>query len=302
MQAELHHEHSKQHKGTKKLSRDSSFGHLRAALMSTLSAVETKLQQPSVELHHTQRAKVENSIQMLQVRDISSTPHDQSNLFNIKQMLILLNAKLADKNKFYNSKKGQGFKDIENKKPSQDEPQIKSYSKMEVAVIDSDVKPDLFGAIAGRRKFLLPPNFATVTASRVVLTQLNTSYSKERSDINIKAVSRKNIVVHTYLTQLRERFNDLFAWSYILSNNPPEYYELYAIKPVEKQANMNTLTKRLLPDAPAVTINPRPPKRLRLKGGVDEGIDAVQVDDMSVIDLAPEFNRSNIYSDKTSKI
>lgn len=302
MQTELHNTQKEANRVPKRLSRDSSHSYLHDSIMSTISAIEIKLQLGAFEVPKTQKAKVENSFRMLQVRDISSTPQNQSNLFNIKHMLILLNAKLANKKKFYNSTAGKGFEDIENKKPFQDVSQVmKSYSKMEVAVTEPDIKPTLFGSIAGRRKFLIPPNFASVTGSRVILTQLNSSYAKERSDINVKVVSRKNMVVHTLLTQLRERFNDLFTWSYILSNEPPEYYKLYAKNLIEKRVMSKPFHQRVLP-APAVTIPPRPPKRLQLKKMESDGIDAMEVDDMSIIDLEPKFHHSDIFKENSSNL
>lgn len=143
------------------------------------------------------------------------------NVTNLKKMLLLLNAKLhkeAFKNSLYNSKYPSL---IDTQEASLIK--VKSYSRKNcVQNYNMGKLPDIWGVSPlGPVQYFFPPHYATITGCRVLssLTSLNSTLNNE--NINITVLLKRNVLLRHNFNVLLERFNILFLWPMLLSNEGP---------------------------------------------------------------------------------
>lgn len=235
-------------------------------------------------------------------RLLGAAPADASDL---RCVLLALNATLAPRFRERARELAASLDESAARVEAAREPRVRSYSRAPPSSLEPLVRPTLYGAVAGRRRFLAAPCLATITGSRVILMLLAGMLSKEKSDLNIALIARRNSMLNEALMKFRERFIDLFTWPYILSNEPPEYYASHASELQAKRARATRSERRgrALPDVPGVTI-PRARRRKQPRARDDERIDAdaMDVDETTLLDIGRNFAlKSNPFKESSDE-
>lgn len=235
-------------------------------------------------------------------RLLGAAPADASDL---RCVLLALNATLAQRFRERARELAAALDESAARVEAAREPRVRSYSRAPPSSLEPLVRPTLYGAVAGRRRFLAAPCLATITGSRVILMLLAGMLSKEKSDLNIALIARRNSMLNEALMKFRERFIDLFTWPYILSNEPPEYYASHASELQAKRARATRSERRgrALPDVPGVTI-PRARRRKQPRARDDERIDAdaMDVDETTLLDIGRNFAlKSNPFKESSDE-
>lgn len=145
--------------------------------------------------------------------DIPSTSHNSADMH---KLLLLLKAKL-NKKRFERSIYSEQYPEL-----LQDQQEclvkVKSYSKKTTfkTVVLED-KPDIWGKRPLKRiSHVFPPNYDTITGCRKLMALALMKPEKRALHFNILA--RRNVLFKEQMELLIERFNTLFVWPLLLSN------------------------------------------------------------------------------------
>lgn len=145
----------------------------------------------------------------------SDIPSTSTNSANMHKLLVLLKAKL-DKSNFERSINSQQYPEL---LQEQQEclVKVKSYSKNSSKTVVLEDKPDIWGERPLKRiTHVFPPNYATITGCRKLMALALMKPEKRALHFNILA--RRNVLFKEQMELLIERFNTLFVWPLLLSN------------------------------------------------------------------------------------
>lgn len=147
------------------------------------------------------------------------------NMLNLKKMLLLLKAKL-DKMKFMDSSNYEKYQNLVKTDQESCSVKVKSYSRKEkIKTISLKGAPDIWGNnVLSNTEYMLPPNYATITGCRKLMAYVSGALQTAgQTPANFSLLARKNVFFKEQLFSLIERFNFLFLWPILLSNqSPPE--------------------------------------------------------------------------------
>ncbi|KAM3960689.1 proximal sequence element A Pbp95 [Aphomia sociella] len=196
------------HKKSKRITEESSEQEIEDAIIAAL-ATETindeesrKSDDDEIELH-------ENHV----------TSSESLNVTNLYNLLILLKAKL-DKTKFRHSSFFNKYPGLGDTQKEASLVKIKSYSKKnKIKTIRVDGSPDIWGNVTfSNLESVYPPHYATITGCRMLISHFT---KKTPCKNNIKDLSKRNNILKEQMALLMERFNTLFLWPLLLSNECP---------------------------------------------------------------------------------
>ncbi|XP_063542000.1 snRNA-activating protein complex subunit 4 homolog [Cydia strobilella] len=211
------------------------------------------------------------------------------NVTNLQKMIIFLRAKLKQ-DLFKKSSYAEKYPGLLNTQQDVNLFQVKSYSrKQQTTAVTFANAPDIWGNNAlGGVTYVLPPHYATITGCRKLMAYINnkTKENTSKSDVNINAsqLMRKNQIFKEQMFLLMERFNSLFLYSMLLSNEGPERVGKLV---VPKNRQKTDTTKAPLNILSSVSIpGPSKPFRSRVKS------DSLSDTNMS-IDLEPENDQTD---------
>ncbi|XP_013165531.1 PREDICTED: snRNA-activating protein complex subunit 4 [Papilio xuthus] len=143
------------------------------------------------------------------------------NATNIKKLLVLFKSKL-NKSKLINCEYSKKFPDLIEGHREVCLVKKKSYSKKECEKVVVKKIPDIFGTnTLDNLEYVLPPHYATIVGCRQLMAWVSESKKNRECDINLNALIRKNCLLKEHFFQLLERFNSLFLWPMLLSNESP---------------------------------------------------------------------------------
>ncbi|XP_063369361.1 uncharacterized protein LOC134657727 [Cydia amplana] len=205
------------------------------------------------------------------------------NVSNLQKIIVFLRAKLKE-DLFKKSSYAEKYPGLLNPQQDVNLFQVKSYSrKQQTTAVTFANAPDIWGNNAlGGVTYVLPPHYATITGCRKLMAYINakTKENTSKSDnINLNLLMRKNPIFKEQMFLLMERFNSLFLYSMLLSNEGPERVGKLAV-PENKQktdtikAPLNMLSSVSIP-------GPSKPFRSRVKSDS-------QSDTNMSIDLEPD--------------
>lgn len=138
---------------------------------------------------------------------------------NLQKVLLLLRARLNEKS-FKNSQDYKKYQGVDDANQAVSLVHVKSYSKKNKAVTVTVNCPDIYGnKKLGSPEYVLPPNMATMTACRMLITYVNESDQDLKSFLPV--LKKKNPILKEQMATLIERFNTLFLWPLLLSNQGP---------------------------------------------------------------------------------
>lgn len=144
------------------------------------------------------------------------------NATNLRKLLILFRAKLK-KAQLSHSKYSQIYPDLVSGDKEISLVNKKSYSKKDLLKRVVTRVPDIFGVnILGESEFVLPPHYATITGCRQLMAWIPDKMEMP-SDFNINVLIRKSVLVKEHFYLLMERFNTMFLWPMLLSNESPQF-------------------------------------------------------------------------------
>ncbi|XP_052752822.1 snRNA-activating protein complex subunit 4 [Galleria mellonella] len=170
------------------------------------------------------------------------------NVTNLHYLLMLLKANL-NKNKFTNSIYFDKYSALVDKREEVNEIKIKSYSKKnKIKTITIGDPPDIWGNTTFHNvESVLPPHYATIIGCRILISNFT---KKIQCKNNVKELARKNAELNKQMNILMERFNILFLWPLLISNEIPSP-KLYSDKLLLlRKSNI----KAPLPAVPGITI------------------------------------------------
>lgn len=152
----------------------------------------------------------------LALNEDTNIPSTSPNAADMYKLLVLLKTKL-NKSKFQKSIHSEQYPEL---LQVQQEclVKVKSYSKKStIKTVVLDDKPDIWGERPLRRiTHVLPPNYATITGCRKLMALALRKPDKRVIHFNILA--RRNVLFKEQMELLIERFNTLFVWPLLLSN------------------------------------------------------------------------------------
>ncbi|XP_048001548.1 snRNA-activating protein complex subunit 4-like [Leguminivora glycinivorella] len=149
------------------------------------------------------------------------------NVSNLQKIMIFLRAKLKQ-DLFKKSSYAEKYPGLLDTQQEVNLFQVKSYSrKQQTNVVKFTDAPDLWGNnTLGNVTYVLPPHYATITGCRKLMAHINTKTKenalKPESNINLNHLIRRNTVFKQQMFLFMERFNSLFLYSMLLSNEGPE--------------------------------------------------------------------------------
>ncbi|XP_026321260.1 snRNA-activating protein complex subunit 4 [Hyposmocoma kahamanoa] len=152
----------------------------------------------------------------LALNENSDIPSTSPNSVDMYKLLVLLKAKL-NKSKFQKSSLSEQYPDL--LLDQQDcLVKVKSYSKKAtIKTVVLDDKPDIWGERPLKKiTHVFPPNYATITGCRKLMALALLKPEKRALHFNILA--RRNVLFKEQMELLIERFNTLFVWPLLLSN------------------------------------------------------------------------------------
>lgn len=143
------------------------------------------------------------------------------NSTNMKKLLILFKSKL-NKKKLEASKYSKRFPDLIEGKQEVCLVRKKSYSKKDREKMVVKKIPDIFGTnTLDNLEYVLPPHYATIIGCRQLMLWVSENKNNKVCDINLNVLMRKNVLLKNHFFHLLERFNSLFVWPMLLSNESP---------------------------------------------------------------------------------
>ncbi|KPJ19168.1 snRNA-activating protein complex subunit 4 [Papilio machaon] len=197
----------------KKITINSPENVIEDGIMATLVNQITKVEEVK-KLQQTQNEVLEF------LEDVSISPQNL-NATNIKKLLILFKSKL-DKSKLANSEYVKSFPDLIEGEQEVCLVKKKSYSKKDREKLVVNNIPDIFGTnTLDTLEYVLPPHYATITGCRQLMAWVSENKKNKACDINLNVLIRKNALLKEHFFHLLERFNSLFLWPMLLSNESP---------------------------------------------------------------------------------
>ncbi|CAK1594544.1 unnamed protein product [Parnassius mnemosyne] len=159
----------------------------------------------------------------LVLRDDIVISSQSLNATNLRKLLILFKSQL-NKEQLVNSKYCQDYPDLIEGENEVCLVKVKSYSKKDTFKTIVKRSPDIFGTIRlGDLQYVLPPHYATITGCRTLMAWISDINVNKVSDFNVNVLIRKNNLLKEHFLRLMERFNSLFLWPMLLSNEPPQF-------------------------------------------------------------------------------
>ncbi|CAG5013818.1 unnamed protein product [Parnassius apollo] len=159
----------------------------------------------------------------LVLRDDMVISSQSLNATNLRKLLILFKSRL-NKNQLISSKYCQDYPDLIKGEKEVCLVKMKSYSKKDTFKTIVKQLPDLFGTLRlGDLQYVLPPHYATITGCRKLMAWISDKKVNKVCDFNINVLIRKNSLLKEHFFLLMERFNSLFLWPMLLSNEPPQF-------------------------------------------------------------------------------
>ncbi|XP_072934809.1 uncharacterized protein Pbp95 [Epargyreus clarus] len=139
---------------------------------------------------------------------------------NLQRILILLRAKLDEER--FQTRQCKNSPKLTKKDEGSCVIKVKSYSKQnKIKSIEIDSTPDIWGTHTLKPlEYVLPPQYATITGCRKLMTYVASKHCNN-SLFNLSLLARRNILIREQLDILMERFNTLFLWPLLLSNEGP---------------------------------------------------------------------------------
>ncbi|XP_059050622.1 uncharacterized protein LOC131845563 isoform X2 [Achroia grisella] len=194
-------------KKSNRITQESSEQEIEDAIVATLATEtineeEYKKKDEGIVLHKESKQSIENM-----------------NVTNLQYLFMLLKAKL-DKNAFIQSSYFVKYPGLGEKREEINTKKLKIYSrKNNTKTINVNESPDIWGKNTFRSvQVVLPPHYATVTGCRILISHFTNKIPSKR-DIN--ELAKKNTILKEQINLLMERFNTIFLWPLLLSNDSP---------------------------------------------------------------------------------
>lgn len=146
------------------------------------------------------------------------------NVTNLQKLIIFLRGKL-NKERFKHSSFAGQYPGLLDSQQEVNLFQVKSYSKKGKTTSVVVNPADIWGKnTLDSLTYVLPPHYATITGCRKLMAYINIKSRKGNSmlAINIGSMMRKNPIFKHQMYLLMERFNALFLFPMVLSNEGPE--------------------------------------------------------------------------------
>lgn len=181
-------------------------------------AIVAQLVTEQINEEHCKDALSNNGI--VKISNEVSVSSCKLNATNLRKILIFLKTCL-DKSQFDASTYSEIYPELSDPGQEVSLIKVKSYSKKDVVnTINVGKPPDIWGEkLLGATEYVIPPNYATITGCRVLITHI-TSRSLPKLDLNV--LKARNVQFRDQLYLLMERFNILFMWPMLLSNEGPD--------------------------------------------------------------------------------
>ncbi|KAJ2940560.1 hypothetical protein O0L34_g6499 [Tuta absoluta] len=158
--------------------------------------------------------------------DMQLPMNTKINETNLKKLLILLKAKIK-KQSFETSLYATKYPNIKHPDSESFTVKVKSYSRKaatNVITVGTQIHPpDIWG---GNRlttsNYVLPPNYSTITGCRKIMAFASDKTLPSSKSSSLHQYIKRNVLVKEQVTLFMDRFNTLFLWPMLLSNEPPK--------------------------------------------------------------------------------
>ncbi|XP_068625481.1 snRNA-activating protein complex subunit 4 [Battus philenor] len=199
----------------KKITSTSPDNVIEDAIMATLATQMAKDEEAKTLLRCE-----DDKLELLEDTVISS---QSLNATNLRKLLILLKSKL-NANNLAESKYCTIYPDLIKGEKEVSLVNMKSYSKKDASKLVVKRNPDIFGIERLMElQYVLPPHYATITGCKQLMAWVSNKKINKGCEFNLNVLIRKNVNFKTHFFLLMERFNSLFLWPMLLSNQPPGF-------------------------------------------------------------------------------
>ncbi|KAI8423106.1 hypothetical protein MSG28_014189 [Choristoneura fumiferana] len=168
------------------------------------------------------------------------------NVTNLQKLIIFLRGKL-NKDRFKHSSFADQYPGLLDTQQVVNLFQVKSYSKKGKITTPVVVNPpDIWGEnTLDSLTYVLPPHYATITGCRKLMAYINLKTRKgiSMSSINIGSMMKRNPILKQQMFLLMERFNALFLFPMVLSNEGPERLGRHVLKDPNSKKDNDSLEK-----------------------------------------------------------
>ncbi|XP_037876567.1 snRNA-activating protein complex subunit 4 [Bombyx mori] len=260
-------------KKSKRMTRESSERDIEKAIIASL--VNELLVERDMKL-------TEQYEKDLDIIDVDERP-PSLNVTNLNKILTLLNASI-NKTSFQHSSYATTYPELLSN-TQVNLTQVKSYSRKNISPNNLDCTTEIWGNNAlGPVKHVLPPHYATITGCRSLIAYACTKTSQTEIDVNINHVMKRNTFLRDQFNLLIDRFNTLFLWPMLLSNESP-YIPNLTVPGTSKETQKRTYMKNQTPsDIPAYHV----PYKIRSKNRDNE------INKINEIDLKDKFLKDDV--------
>ncbi|XP_049880585.1 snRNA-activating protein complex subunit 4-like isoform X1 [Pectinophora gossypiella] len=225
------------YKSSHKITKNSPHEVLDHAIIATLITEKAKEE----ETRRWQSMEVDHNAQKMSATTVINDT-------NLRKLLIFLKAKL-DKEKFLASSYAKDYPNLLQPEPPPCVLNLKSYSKKHETQFFPlcDVIPDIWGDnILKNSEYVLPPNYATITGCKKLMSYIGSKPTPDNRTISMHYTPKRNKLSKEQLDAYMERFNTLFMWPILLSNEDPRSLnEQYTPQPLPISTEAQAKCKRL---------------------------------------------------------
>lgn len=196
-------------KKPKRITKESVEEDLDEAIVAVLTTIQAKEAEASKEV----------ASDKLVLDKETTITHGDLNAINLKKALILLKASLV-KDEFMGSKYSEMYPELLAPEQQACLVRVKSYSRKPVVnTIKVDAAPSVWGDnVLKNTEYVFPPHYGTITGCRALLSHIT---AKESPKVDLNILRQRNILFREHMYLLMERFNTLFLWPTLLSNEAP---------------------------------------------------------------------------------
>ncbi|XP_028174991.1 snRNA-activating protein complex subunit 4 [Ostrinia furnacalis] len=227
-----------------RITKESTEEEIDDAIVATLTTIMVK----------EEEAHREKMADKLILEDDVVISHNQLNATNLQKCLILLKSGIS-KQQFTSSKYAKRYPELLIPEKQVSLVKVKSYSRKDASnTINIKSPPNIWGEnVLTNTEYVFPPHYTTITGCRALLAHTSVGDSLPKVDLNL--LKARNVLFKENMTLLMERFNSLFLWPMLLSNEHPnsdqmtEFYNPAArrIQPLLALPSTSGMEQKTLP-------------------------------------------------------